>query len=135
LQFIFEDTTQEFTLPLNFEENSVVYTGTHDNDTMLGWFKQHCLEKTKVQEVLEKNLGISPNMSPQEICWRFIEIALQSNSVLVIIPLQDFLALDSSARMNYPGTLGNNWNWRFKKEHLTKKIELRLARLVRMNNR
>jgi len=135
LQFILEDTTQEFTLPLNFEYNSVVYTGTHDNDTILGWFKKHCQEKTEVQRMLEKNLGIFPRMSEDEVCWRFIEIALESASILAIIPLQDILGLDSSARMNYPGTLGNNWDWRFKEGDLTQEIETRLAQLVRIYNR
>ena len=131
LQFVLEDTTRERILPLNFDYNSVVYTGTHDNDTILGWYKRHNLENTEVLKVLERNLGIFPHMSGEEICWRFIEIALESNSILTIIPLQDILCLDSWARMNYPGTLGNNWNWRFKREDLIREIETRLARLVR----
>ncbi|KJS80048.1 MAG: 4-alpha-glucanotransferase [Peptococcaceae bacterium BICA1-8] len=135
LQFILEDTTQELVLPLNFEYNSVVYTGTHDNDTILGWFKKHSLEKNIVQKMLADNLGIYPNMNADEACWRFIDLALQSNSVIAIIPLQDILCLDSSARMNYPGTLGNNWNWRFKKGVLTKEIETRLEQLVQAYNR
>jgi len=135
LQFILEDTTQEFVLPLKFDYNSVIYTGTHDNDTIWGWFKKHCLEKTKVQKVLAENLGILPNMSGDEVCWHFIEIVLQSSSALAVIPLQDILGLDSSARMNYPGSLGNNWNWRFKKGDLTMEIETRLYQLVQAYNR
>jgi len=135
LQFVLEDTTREWVLPLNFDFNSVVYTGTHDNDTILGWYKKHKEENGQVLRLLENNLGISPHMGGEEICWRFIEIALQANAVLTIIPLQDILCLDSWARMNYPGTLGNNWNWRFKREDLTKEIETRLARLVQIYGR
>ncbi|MFZ5945204.1 MAG: 4-alpha-glucanotransferase [Bacillota bacterium] len=127
LQFILEDTTQEVTLPLNFEINSVVYTGTHDNDTIWGWYKKNYLKENLEQ--------ISNNMNGEKICWHFIEIAFQSSSVLAIIPLQDILCLDSSARMNYPGTLGNNWNWRFKRGDLSKDIEMKLEHLVKVYKR
>lgn len=135
LQFSLEDTTREFNLPVSFEENSLVYTGTHDNDTIVGWYKKHVLEKTKVAEIIEKKLGISSHMHDKEISWRFIRLALESNSILAIIPLQDILGLDSWARMNYPGTLGCNWNWRYKKGDLTKEIEIKLKKLVQVYNR
>lgn len=135
LQFVLEDTKKKLSLPLNFAKNSIVYTGTHDNDTILGWFKKHCLEKTKVQKVLEKKLGLLPQMSAEKVCWRFIELALEANSILAIIPLQDILCLGSHARMNYPGTLGDNWNWRFSKGDLTKEIETRMAQLVEVYGR
>ncbi|MFZ7102787.1 MAG: 4-alpha-glucanotransferase [Peptococcaceae bacterium] len=135
LQFILEDTNQKIALPLKLATNSVVYTGTHDNDTILGWFKRHCLEKTPVQKRFAADLGILPAMDDQEISWRFIEIALASSSLLTIIPLQDILALDSSARMNYPGTLGNNWDWRFNDGCLDKNLAQKLTQLIKKYNR
>jgi len=135
LQFIYEDTTQEITIPLKLVPNSVVYTGTHDNDTILGWFKKHYSEQTEVLKYLQKGLKIDPKLNDQQICWQFIELALQSNALLAIIPLQDLLCLDSWARMNYPGTLGNNWDWRFTKEQLTAEITEKLRTLVEKYNR
>ncbi|MDN5324244.1 MAG: 4-alpha-glucanotransferase, partial [Clostridia bacterium] len=135
LQFIFEDTSQEITLPLKFAGNSVVYTGTHDNDTLWGWFTKHYQEKTGVVEYLKEKLNLDYSWNCEQICWQFIKIALESNAILAIIPLQDLLCLDSSARMNYPGTLGGNWEWRFKKGVLTKELQLKLLNMVEASKR
>lgn len=106
LQFAFGGGDDNLYLPQNIESNSVVYTGTHDNDTTLGWYQQ--LEenaKTHLHHVLNDDAPDMPNA--------LIELTLATKANLAIIPMQDILALDSSSRMNTPGTLGGNWVWRF----------------------
>ncbi len=107
LQFAFStDATNEH-LPHNYEKNYVVYTGTHDNDTTLGWAKS-CTKKER------KNLKKYYNLNAKRITKRLIEEAWASVADTAIIPLQDLLGLDSTARMNIPGTPTDNWEWRFK---------------------
>ncbi|MFA6864751.1 MAG: 4-alpha-glucanotransferase [Sphaerochaetaceae bacterium] len=93
-------------LPHNCIENSVVYTGTHDNDTTRGWFdKLDDATKDIVRRYFES--------SNEEIVWKMMRVTLMSNSRWAIFPMQDFLELDSSARMNVPSTCGtSNWSWR-----------------------
>ena len=122
---------EEF-LPENYEANAVVYTGTHDNDTTLGWYKK-LLPADK--EFLEDYLKLRPETEAEEICWRLIEVALHSKANTAIIPLQDVLCLDSEARMNYPGTVGGNWQWRFRQGVLTANIEQKLLALTRAAER
>ncbi len=99
------DATNAY-LPHNCIENSVVYTGTHDNDTTLGWY-QKLDEATK--DAIRRYLECSDNDVP----WKLVRAALMSNSKWAIFPLQDILELDSSARMNTPSTCGDsNWSWR-----------------------
>lgn len=90
----------------NQVENSVVYTGTHDNNTTLGWFNS--LEETLQQQVLRAlpaNAGAMP--------WPLIVAALQSPAQRAVVPMQDWLALDEQHRLNTPGTVDDNWSWRF----------------------
>jgi 4-alpha-glucanotransferase len=124
MQFALEEKPEEeFRLPLA-DMNAVVYTGTHDNDTMLGWYR-------------EKYRGFKDlkNLKDEEICWYFIERAYRSNAVRVIIPLQDVLALDSSARMNIPGTSEGNWRWRFPAGSLGEALAARLQGLAQTYDR
>ncbi|MDD2401050.1 MAG: 4-alpha-glucanotransferase [Clostridia bacterium] len=122
LQFI---DKEPLTTP-NDGDNYVYYTGTHDNDTLLGWYEKNVLSclHPKRQKKLRK-----------DVCWECIEIVLQSPARLAIIPLQDILCLNSQARMNTPSTVGGNWEWRYKKEDLTKGIEERLLNLVKKYDR
>lgn len=106
LQFAFDSDATNPYLPHNHEPNSVVYTGTHDNDTTLGWFKS--LNPT-MQEYVLKAVQAEPHQMP----WKLIEMGFASVAKLVIIPMQDILGLDSSHRMNKPGTVQGNWEWRF----------------------
>ena len=85
---------------------SVVYTGTHDNDTTLGWYS------SLDDAAREKVKAHMPEDSP-EMPWALIRTALESTSVLAIIPMQDLLGLGNDARMNMPGTAEGNWSWRF----------------------
>ncbi|MBR2214626.1 MAG: 4-alpha-glucanotransferase [Selenomonadaceae bacterium] len=102
-------------------ENSIIYTGTHDNNTTVGWYQEDIDGPVKASLV---NLLHANSQSPKDICERLIEFAYASRSRMAIIPMQDLLALDSRHRMNTPGTLGENWQWRLKKyyrDHLDAK--------------
>lgn len=106
LQFAFGDDDNNPYLPKNIDENSVVYTGTHDNDTTLGWYQtldEHA--KNHLHALLNSQ---QPNM-PQAL----IQLALEAKARIAIIPMQDILGLDAKHRMNIPGTMGGNWQWRF----------------------
>jgi 4-alpha-glucanotransferase len=115
LQFAFGGKDDNPYLPQNIDENSVVYTGTHDNDTTLGWYQQ-LDEQSKSH--LHVVLGNQVPKMPQAL----VKLALETKANIAIIPMQDILGLDATHRMNVPGTMGGNWQWRFdwatlKKEH------------------
>ncbi len=119
MQFVLEEKPEEeFRLPLA-EKDTVVYTGTHDNDTTLGWYRNKYRGFKDLSDLTE-----------DEVCWYFIQRVYRSNARLVVIPLQDLLALDSSARMNIPGTTGGNWRWRFPPGSLTRDLSSRLKTLT-----
>lgn len=111
LQFGFDsrDTSgAELYQPHNYIENSIAYTGTHDNETMMGWFKS-ILEEEKQQ--LKDYIGFEKE-TDEELLDACIETLMNSVSKTVIIPMQDWLKLDNKARMNVPSTAGINWKWR-----------------------
>ncbi|MCK4841200.1 MAG: 4-alpha-glucanotransferase [Methylococcales bacterium] len=128
LQFAFDGSSDNFYLPHNHEKNSVVYTGTHDNDTTLGWFNS--LNEHDKYHIYEY-LGFSKTSMP----YTMIGTALASVANLAIIPMQDILELGSEHRMNIPGTCEGNWKWRFDWNQLTEERVGRLAHLVRMFGR
>jgi 4-alpha-glucanotransferase len=104
LQFAFSDTDNPF-LPHNYKQNCVVYTGTHDNDTTIGWFNMaHETEKIFAR----KYMGVLGT----DIAWDLIRIAWASSANYAITPMQDLLGIDSGGRMNFPNTLEGNWEWR-----------------------
>ncbi len=105
LQFAFDGMPDNPYLPARIEENSVVYTGTHDNDTTLGWFR--ALDGATRARVLEQTGGTAEDMP-----WPLIRAALETRALLAVIPMQDILALGSEARFNTPGTSRGNWRWR-----------------------
>lgn len=95
------------------ERNTVFYTGTHDNDTLLGWLQQMIAERPDVVRLLKKSFHIDPcRMTKEEICSRLVQAVYASNARRVVIPMQDLLCLDSTHRMNTPGTVEGNWCWR-----------------------
>lgn len=104
LQFAFEDNAANEHLPHNYHKDFVVYTGTHDNDTTVGWLKSM---NRKEHSRLSHYLG-----GGQVDHWKMIRTAISSVAQISIIPMQDLLGLDSSARMNTPGTTKGNWQWR-----------------------
>ncbi|MBF6648289.1 4-alpha-glucanotransferase [Methylobacter sp. BlB1] len=128
LQFAFGSGPDNPYLPNNYEKNCVVYTGTHDNDTTLGW-SQALSEEEK--RFTYEYLG-NPSMP---LHCALIHAALASVANLAIIPMQDVLELDSSHRMNVPGTVEGNWQWRFQWDQLSHERAARLAHLVKLFNR
>lgn len=105
LQFGFGSDSGNPHLPHNHEDNQVVYTGTHDNDTIQGWWDSLPQEeKSNVVEYL--------SITEEDISWKLIQAALSSVARTAIIPMQDILGLGSSARMNIPATQFGNWSWR-----------------------
>ncbi len=106
LQFAFGGGGGNPYLPHNHQRNSVAYSGTHDNNTSLGWFRE--LDSEVRQHVLEY-LGCSPDAMPEVLC----RAAFASVARLAIIPMQDVLRLGVEHRMNVPGTDNGNWEWRF----------------------
>ncbi len=105
LQFAFDGSPDNPYLPERHEEHSVVYTGTHDNDTTLGWWRS---TDDATRERAMAILGCGPDDMPDAL----IRTALASRARLAVIPMQDLLALGSEARLNTPGTLDGNWRWR-----------------------
>ena len=106
LQFAFGDESDNLYLPHQLTANQVVYTGTHDNDTTCGWYES---QPEKCRDHVRRYLRVSG----EEIAWDFIRTAYRSVSRLAIIPFPDLLSLDSSGRLNTPGTAEGNWQWRF----------------------
>ncbi len=106
LQFAFGQDPNHIYLPHRYEKNTVVYTGTHDNDTIVGWYAS-AAEKEK--DHFRRYLNVSGD-SP---AWDMIRLAMSSVADMAVFPLQDVLELDSGWRMNTPGTVENNWRFRF----------------------
>jgi len=101
--------------PANHEEQSVVYTSTHDTDTTRGWF-----------DSLRKRQRDATGLDPDDPAWSLIEVAHASRAALSIVPAQDVLDLGSDARMNRPGTPSGNWRWRLRRGRLTDELAVRL---------
>ncbi len=128
LQFAFDSDENNDYLPHHYKENCVVYTGTHDNDTIIGWYNKR--DENVIKFILEYT-----HITGKEINWDLIILAMSSKAVFSIVPLQDLLSLGSEARMNTPGTSFGNWQWRFKKSSLTKSIAKRLNTIIRKFDR
>jgi len=128
LQFAFDGNPNNPYLPMNYERNSVVYTGTHDNDTTLGWYGY--LPEADKQRINDYQ-GWSNIPMPNAL----IHMALGSVSNLAIIPMQDILCLGTADRMNTPGTTEGNWRWRFEWSQLSGDKASYLAHLVRIFGR
>jgi 4-alpha-glucanotransferase len=128
LQFAFGSGPCNPYLPHNHVRMSVIYTGTHDNDTTMGWYAS--LPSNEKQNVCRYL-----NVSGDDIAWDLIRAALVSVADTVIIPLQDILALPSEARMNLPGSSSGNWSWRFHNNALSEKTAKRLLELTEMYGR
>lgn len=111
-------------LPQNHEEQQVVYTGTHDNDTTAGWWESLSDEERAWSE-----------LDPNDPAWSLIEVAWGSRAALAIAPLQDVLGLGNEARMNLPGTEEGNWQWRYDDDALTDASARRLRELTESTRR
>lgn len=128
LQFGFEEGPASNHLPHNFVRNTVVYTGTHDNDTFAGW---HKTVDEKVRVAIAKYVGEPAEPVP----WNVIRLALSSVADLAVIPAPDLLNLGSDARMNFPGKASGNWAWRLKPAMLLNELSKRLLDLNRSYGR
>jgi len=124
LQFAFNSGPDEPFLPFNYERNCVVYTGTHDNDTTVGWFNQ--LQHYEREDVY-RYLGC---LDPQGIHWSLIRMAWGSIANLAVVPFQDLLGLGTDARMNFPGKAEGNWGWRYRAEALNWEVRDRLKTMT-----
>ncbi|MBF0479067.1 MAG: 4-alpha-glucanotransferase [Candidatus Omnitrophica bacterium] len=113
-------------LPHNYTRQCVVYTGTHDNNTVLGWFQK----EASLQEKMNVFEYIGKRVPRKEINWALIKLALESSAQIALFPLQDILSLDQKARMNVPATITGNWIWRAEKGMLTRQIAERLRQLT-----
>lgn len=130
LQFAFDSSAENVYLPHNFTDpGCVCYTGTHDNDTTLGWY--HTLNEEARKEA-DLYTGIR---TEEQISWGMIRLCMGSTAAYAVYPLQDVLSLGSEARMNTPGVAAGNWNWRFKKGALTPVLVERLRKLARLYGR
>ena len=127
LQFGFDGDMQNVFLPQNYNYNSVCYTGTHDNDTALGWYKNAPRKQKAVFNALIKDNDLN-------VSHRMIRAVSKSPSMLCIVPMQDILCLESSARMNIPGTMSGNWVWRLKKSDINEKNSEILKDLTKERN-
>jgi 4-alpha-glucanotransferase len=128
LQFAFDGSAANPYLPHNHEPDSAVYTGTHDNNTTLGWFKE--LDTPTQQRVLEY-LGLPSKPMP----WPLVDAALASVCRLAVIPVQDLLALGSAHRMNTPGSVTGNWQWKLPAKKLTPDLAARMRHLNQIYGR
>ena len=129
LQFaFFEDSESEY-LPYNYVNNGVVYTGTHDNDTVVGWYEsldKGCKQFTKDYLKIKED---------DDVCDAMVAAAMGSVADHCIIPVQDYLGLGSEARINIPSTVGSNWKWRMKKGALSSEIIEKMAGMAKMYGR
>jgi 4-alpha-glucanotransferase len=127
LQFGFgKDFPHSEHLPRNINKNCLVYTGTHDNNTVRGWFEEDasCTEKKNLSEYLGKEV------SAESVGKDLIKLAMASRAALTIIPMQDILKLDSKARMNQPSIPEGNWRWRADSDMLNKSVEEELCSIT-----
>ncbi len=140
LQFAFgKDPQAPDFKPHNYPSHRVAYTGTHDNDTVVGWWTSTGAgDSTRTAEDVEKELEFARrylNTDGGEIHWVMIRTLMASVADTVIYPLQDVLGVGSAGRMNLPGTSSGNWHWRYRGEELTVGIGARLKQLAQTYNR
>ena len=129
LQFAFDSDEENDYLTHSYDHNCVVYTGTHDNDTITGWYsKASEHDKEYVRDYFDI-------YTDNEIHWRFIKAAWRSVANMALAPMQDFFGLDSEARMNIPGVADGNWKWRMKEEALTTVLSDEIKRITKLYGR
>lgn len=138
LQFAFdsrESSGPNDYLPYNYPNNCVVYTGTHDNETLYGWVSS--IREEELQYVADY-LGIEreeDSLFQKKVCKGLIRAAQSSVADYCIIPLQDYLCLGNEARINTPSTTGENWKWRYQKDVLTKELAAEIGESTKLYGR
>ncbi len=131
LEFAFDPREETDYLPHGYDKNCVVYTGTHDNETLVQWYQG--LDKAS-RDFADEYMG-NRDVPDERKYWDFVRMAMLSVANTCIIPLQDYLGLDASARINKPSTLGDNWVWRMGRNMFTEKLAARIYRLTRISGR
>ncbi|MDP4120672.1 MAG: 4-alpha-glucanotransferase, partial [Bacillota bacterium] len=129
LEFAFGGGSDNSHLPYNYNNNSIVYSGTHDNETIMGWFE------TARPKAVEHAVKYCHLTKDEGYNWGIIRTAYESVCDYAIIQMQDILALDNSARFNTPSTLGGNWVWRMCENALTKELSNKLKDLAKTYGR
>lgn len=118
-------------LPHNYTENCVAYTGTHDNQTIVSWFDTISEEERK----MAREYLCDQYTPDNKLYMSFISLIMRSRADMVIIPMQDYLGLDDTCRMNIPSTLGNNWKWRIKSSMLTDNLKEKILKMTELYGR
>lgn len=129
LEFAFDSGEDNDYLPHNYTANSVVYTGTHDNDTIMGWYN------TAKEKDSEYASEYANRREDEEFNWAIIRLAYSSVSNLAVAQMQDILGLGSEARINIPSTLGGNWVWRIKEGSTTPELAAKIRKLTKLYGR
>lgn len=129
LQFGFDGNARNSNLSKRCPENSVVYGGTHDNETLRGYFQNI---DAKTRAIARKNLRLKHN---KHLVWSIIEDGYKSKANTVIFQIQDYMELDNIGRMNIPSTIGENWIWRLKPEQLDSTLAQKIKNLVELSKR
>ncbi|GGA15982.1 4-alpha-glucanotransferase [Okeania sp. KiyG1] len=133
LLFAFDSEADHPYLPHSYINNCIVYTGTHDNDTTVGWWLQ---APQQVKQHVAQYLGYASDGDIHEISWSLMRLASASVADMAIFPLQDILSLDNGARMNDPSVTPGNWRWRYTaSELLSPELSDRLLKLTQLYNR
>lgn len=129
LEFAFGGDPENEYLPHNYEKNCVVYTGTHDNETVKGWYKnQSRSDKKFIKDYLQIK-------SVANIHWEMIRLAQSSTANMCVIPMQDYLGLGNEARINTPSTLGDNWKWRMEADAFTAELAEKIRKMTEIYGR
>lgn len=131
LEFAFDSREESDYLPHNYERNCIVYTGTHDNDTLQGWYES-------ISEG-DRNVSVrylnNQYTKREEIHWDFVCLAMRSVADTCVIPVQDYLGLGHESRINTPSTLGNNWIWRMQEDAFSDDLVARISNLTKLYSR
>lgn len=139
LQFGFGSDPQASTFqPHNFEREVFAYTGTHDNDTIMGWWNSEGGDSTRSAEAVRQEKAVAQRyLGPchEEINWKLMRVLLASIARAAIVPMQDVLGLGSESRMNMPGKGDGNWAWRMKPGAFTEELQDRLRDLAEIYER
>jgi len=129
LQFAFSTDASDKFLPHNYERNFVVYTGTHDNDTTMGWYYGTATDHER------DHFRRYMRTDGHDAAWSLIEAAFRSTAMYAVVPLQDLLSLGTEARQNLPGRADGNWTWRVTPEQMTGHLEYRLLETTQLYGR
>jgi 4-alpha-glucanotransferase len=118
-------------IPHNHIRDCIVYTGTHDNNTVRGWFEREAgdADRRRLFDYLGRSIPV------EDVAWEFIRMAMMSPANGIIIPMQDVLSLGAEARMNRPATDRGNWEWRMGEDQITVDVEERLSHFTELYNR